>query len=303
MTQGKNDNYFCSSAPVFIAELSQETNNFVPMKTDIEEFKRFFGLIKGEDAKKKYTGTNTVVGGFIDGCYQSSQDTFLSLIASAHPGGLLTKHTYEMLRDSIIDDFKKCSNISGVLISLHGSMVAEDYDDPEGDILKLIRQVIGYQVPIVGVIDMHASVTQEMINNADVLLGFNTWPHVDLKERGIEAAKILNQILMGKLYPVMRWVKLPLIATGPKANTNYVDGPITRLQQLSREYEKAEDIVDISILNGFYCDIPHSGASVICTTNNNSELAQKLLEFLLTSYGTAEKNFCFPSLLLRKRSK
>ena len=278
---------------IFMAELKQETNTFLPVPTPLDNFKVKNKILSGNKAViDTYAKTNTVIGGFISGCNKHEIEPIISLVANAEPGGVVKQSAYEKLRGVILSDLKKQQQIDGVVISLHGSMVAEECDDPEGDILQSIRDVIGNDIPIVGVLDLHANVTQTMTENADVLLVYKTYPHVDTEKRGLEAIDIVCQIIMKSITPTMHWVRIPALLISLNMRTTIPDGPMTEMIKIARDIEKSIEVLDISVAGGFpYADIPTLGAGIICTTNNNRELAQSISKDLAEKLWNIKEKF------------
>src|SRR5204863_9518545 len=128
----------------------------------------------------------------------------------AYPGGLLPRADYDTLKGEFLDRLSKAGLVDGVLLDLHGAMVIDGIDDGDGDLIEAVRGVVGPACPIVATFDLHGNHTQRRIDMAHVIIGFDTYPHVDMAERGVEAADLIVRIIRGDVRPVMAFRELPL---------------------------------------------------------------------------------------------
>jgi microcystin degradation protein MlrC len=184
-----------------------------------------------------------------------------------------------------------------VLLLLHGAMVTEKQLDPEGRTLEQVRQVVGPETPIVVELDMHGNISPRTVELADVLVAFDTNPHVDPFERGLEATTILATLLEGGDRPWAVQVKAPILLAPQVTGT--ADLPLKAVHERAAELEAEADVVCISILAGFaYADTPFTGPSIIVTTNSSPNLAQRyareLAEILLQNACAAQPELLQP---------
>ena len=135
-----------------------------------------------------------------------------AIAADAYPGGVVARACYETLRDLLLETLRR-TRPDGVLLSLHGAMVADDYMDPEGDVLARVREVVGPRIPVVAVLDLHGHVSPTIVQAADVVIGYTEYPHTDAVARGLEAARLLAALKAGGLRPVTSLVRLPALLT------------------------------------------------------------------------------------------
>ena len=133
------------------------------------------------------------------------------LLAYAMPAGFTPKPVYESLRDELIADLKAAMPVDGVTLLLHGAMVAGGYNDCEGDILEHIRQVVGPDIPVGAVLDLHANVSDQMLQQATVLVGYKEYPHIDIYQRLEDLFHIIADTAEGKVQPVMTNFEIPMI--------------------------------------------------------------------------------------------
>jgi len=160
-------------------------------------------------------------------------------------------------------------------------MVAENARDGDAEILARVRAAVG-DLPIAVVTDLHANLSQAMVDRADLIVGYDTYPHVDMYERAVEAAGLLVQIVRGELRPVRALRKPPLLPPLPKQCTTY-DTPMRALVELAHRRERDAGIVSITVAAGFpYADVPEAGLGVLVTTNGEQELADRVADEIAT---------------------
>ena len=196
------------------------------------------------------------------------------MAASASPAGLVTRDIYQHVKQRMLADLKAAGRLDGVLLDLHGAMVPEGVDDGEGDIIAAVRQAVGPDVPIAVTLDFHGNLGQDMIAGADLLHGYKTYPHVDMAERGVEAAERLAQVIAGRIKPTAAWRKPPLMP--PLGRQGTARGPMRRLYDLADEMEKDPKVISISLFAGFpYADIPDAGLGIYVVTDDDQALAER----------------------------
>lgn len=211
---------------IFIAGLIQETNTFSPVLSDIDFFKRGY-ILEGDSIIKHLTGTNTEIFGFYN--YIQSHCPDIELIPGiaywAVAGGKLCDAAFETIVKKIVDHMNKSLPVDGILLALHGALVSESCDDCEGHLLQILRRIVGRDIPIVCTFDYHAVITDKILNEADVVIGFRTYPHVDFMRTGIRAAACMVRLLTEGVGELKRFVKkIPMIV--PVDNTETDFGPM-----------------------------------------------------------------------------
>src|SRR5256714_8719978 len=179
--------------------MMHETNTFSPLSTPIESFARA-GSLSGPTAIKDSEGTNTSLGGFIEVARKAAAEFTVPMAASAHPSGLVTKAAYEQMVIAIVEEVIK--GCDAVLLALHGAMVAEHFDDGEGELLNRIR-MIAPDVPIAVALDFHTQMTDAMIKGASIITGYRTYPHIDMADTARRSGRTLMRMLAGEGEPRM----------------------------------------------------------------------------------------------------
>ena len=260
---------------VVIAEFRHETNTFSDKRTDLECYKRR-SYVLGEAILPYFRAVRCELGGFIN-VLEPEPDIRLTpvLAANAMPAGPVTGEMFADTCARMTAALRAQDKVDAVLLSLHGAMVTEISQDGEGDFLEAIRQVVGEDTLIVATLDLHANLTEKMQKNADVLINCDEYPHSDMYERGLEAARCVLRTLRGEIRPVMRCARKPLllasVPTALPAMKQYVDQV--------HEIEKDPRVLTVSISHGFFCaDTAETGLTVVAVTDNDPELAQAIAD-------------------------
>lgn len=257
---------------IAIAEIKQESNTSAPPTTlkDFEDFHLFFD----NQIKINLGNSNSELAGFFE-ILETLDVTIIPIIATfAVSGGPVDNETFDYLTRYLIEKLSKIENLDGVLIALHGALVSEDFEDGDSEILKQIRGVVGGDTPICVTMDLHANITKSKVALATTISGFHTCPHVDLKETGARAARILIGILQNKISPTMEYIKLPLVIPA----SNHIDSdPGPYKDVLDFAFSKVTDsIMDISVFTVQpWLDIKEVGWAVIVIANNSKIEASK----------------------------
>lgn len=177
---------------IYAAGFQHETNTFVEASADYEAFNdRAVGPIRRGDKVNELRSLNVPLGGFLSAIKDTDHKIVPGLWAGATPAGRVTKDAYERIAGEILDGIR-AAGPDAVYLDLHGAMVTEHFDDGEGELLRRIRDMVGPEVPVVASLDLHANVTQCMVEQSDGLVAYRTYPHVDMAETGRRAAQLLR---------------------------------------------------------------------------------------------------------------
>src|ERR1017187_5339201 len=175
-----------------------ETNTFAPTKAVYEAFVQGGGwppMSQGLKLIETMRGINVGMAGFVPAAEALGWELVPTIWCAASPSAHVTKDAYERVAADIVGGIRAAGAIDGVYLDLHGAMVAEHLDDGEGEILRRVRQVIGNELPLVVSLDLHANVTPEMVEHADALIAYRTYPHVDMADTGRASADHLALLL------------------------------------------------------------------------------------------------------------
>jgi len=271
---------------VMIGGMRHESNMFNPVPTDLDAFK-LRNILYGDEIVRKRRNTNTETGGFIDVLEKSDIEIVTSICGQAMPAGSVTEDAFNEFLSVMLDTLDK-ETVDGVLLSLHGAMVGVEHDDGEGYILDRIREKVGNDIPVVITLDFHATLTPLMAEKADAMTVYRTYPHMDMAERGREAASMMKRILNCEINPVTAVSKQPLLI-GPPHNVLPHDLPMKKVMDRAREMERdIPGILAACPAQGFMQqDVPYAGTGVVVTADNNRDLAQKCadeLGYMMFSY-------------------
>jgi microcystin degradation protein MlrC len=174
----------------------------------------------------------------------------------------------------MIQAIERAGSCDAILLALHGAMAADTHPDVEGDILAAIRKLVGSNVPIVATLDLHANVTSQMVQHADVLVPYHTMPHVDIFETGRRGARVLQRILTEGAQPITAFQKIPAVVPAERSSTEAVRGVAVDLKRRCQELESERTVLACGLLPVQpWLDIPEFGSSVLVTTDNDPRFA------------------------------
>lgn len=276
---------------LLLAMMKHETNTFSPVLTDLARFSRAGGSApdRGAAAIAAYRGTGTVTGAYIEIAEREGAQYELALAADAWPSGPVEDDAYEAMCATILEAVKR-GPWDGILLDLHGAMVTRSHEDGEGTLLKRIR-AIAPTTPIAVGYDMHANVYAEMVEHANVVAGYQTYPHVDMYGTGRRAGDALIRMIKGQVRPTTAWGRLPMLPHVMRQGT--ADEPNKSLQARCKEME-AEGALCASLFVGFpHADITYAGLSVVVTTDNDQARAERLRDELLDAAWAQREAFVY----------
>ncbi len=256
---------------ILIARMNHETNTFSPVPTPLAAFGRN-GPSFGADAYRDNKGMRTAMAAFIDAAQCAGAQIVTAASAAANPSGPVAADAYDTICDAIVAAAPGCD---AVMLDLHGAMVAEQTADGEGDLLERLRAVLP-DAPVAVALDLHANVTQKMIDHADVIVSFKTYPHVDMYETGEHAARLLLDRLQGRARPVLAWRRPPLLTSTLRSAT--AEGAMRRAVEAARAAE-AGGMLAVSVLAGFsLADIAAPCISVVVVGDGDRAAADAVAE-------------------------
>ncbi|HRH85967.1 MAG TPA: M81 family metallopeptidase [Rubrivivax sp.] len=276
---------------LLLAMMKHETNTFSPVLTDLARFSRAGGQApdSGSAAIAAYRGTGTVTGAYIDIAEATGAEFELAIAADAWPSGPVEDDAYEAMSAAILGAVKR-GGWDGILLDLHGAMVTRSHEDGEGTLLARIR-AIDAKTPIAVSYDMHANVYAEMVEHANVVAGYQTYPHVDMYRTGRRAGDALLRMIRGQARPTTAWGRLPMLPHVMRQGT--ADEPNRSLQARCQAME-AEGALCASLFVGFpHADIRNAGLSVVVTTDGDMALAERWRDELLHAAWAQREAFVY----------
>jgi microcystin degradation protein MlrC len=263
---------------IAIGGIVHETHVFAEPRTTLADF-REQSLYEGDAIVQAMAGTRAAIGGMIEGAARYGWALVPTLYGAALPGGTVAEHAYQTMLRGLLDRLAAAMPLDGVLLMLHGAMVTEAQLDAESDILERVRAVVGPKTPIVIELDMHGNIGPRTVELADVLVAFDTNPHIDPHARGVEAAQIMDRLLRGALHPTAAFAQPPLLLAPQATGTD--DLPLRAVHARAAEMEAEGAVVCICVMGGFaYADTPFTGPSIIVTTDGDTGLARRYADEL-----------------------
>jgi microcystin degradation protein MlrC len=260
---------------IFTGALATETNTFSPLPTGLAAFTSREYLPAGThpDHMTFYGGPLWVARERAQACGWTVVE---GLVASAQPGGTTTRAAYETLRDELLADLRAALPVDMVLLGLHGAMVADGYDDCEGDILQRVRAMVGPDVIVGAELDPHAHLTPLMVEQATVLVLFKEYPHIDVYERAGELVDLCHAAYLRKQQPVAALVDCDMVV--PMHTTRE---PARSFVSRIKALEGRDGILSISVAQGFATgDVPEMGTKVLVYADGDAAAAQALARTL-----------------------
>src|SRR6201986_5413855 len=240
-----------------------ETNTFAPTKATYADFVHGGGwpaMVLGPDVPKTIRNINVGLAGFIGQAEINGWELGPTVFAAASPSAHVTEDAYERIVKVMTDGIGNAGPLDAVYLDLHGAMVTEHFDYGEGDVLKPVRKVIGKDLPLVVSLDLHANVTPQMVEHADALIAYRTYPHVDMADTGRTCAKHLALLLESKQRFAKAFRQLPFLIAISWQCTN--DQPTKGIYEQLAALE-SEAVPTLSFAPGFpAADFPDCGPSV-----------------------------------------
>ncbi len=259
---------------IAMAGFSHESNSFYSQPTQRADF----GACEGADVIGQYAGTFHEIAGYIAGAEEFGYELYPLLATSATPGGPVTADAYEHFVGRILGGLEAAPRLDGVLLALHGAMVAEGFPQADGETVRRVRALVG-DLPVAVTHDYHANVPPELVAAADSLIVYKTNPHIDQRERGLQAASILTRQIRGEVQPKMALVKPEVLFNIYFHNTSVA--PMQPLMQAAIELESQAGILGCSIAAGYqYADVPYMGPAIVVIADGDEATAQREAERL-----------------------
>lgn len=253
---------------VALAGFFHESNTFNTAGTGLAEY-RAGRLLRGGAIVDALAGTDSEVGGFLTGDF----DAIPAYVAWAWPAGPLTRATFDHLRVELLAALADSEPFDGILLTLHGAMVADGVPDADAQVLDQVVALAAGR-PVIATFDLHANLHPRMASAATALIGYRTYPHIDLADRGAEAARLMERTLAGHVRPVCASRQAPFvphIMTMPTA-----DGPAAELYAVADAVRDELGLLSTSVALGFaYADVPHLGLTAVAVADGELALAEE----------------------------
>ena len=267
---------------VAVGGVLHETSTFLPFSTSVADFEQGFGLFRGDAVADRFRGANMCIGGFFDAADAEGFTAVPLLWGFAYPSGVIRRADYDTLKGEYLDRLRAADaqeRLDGVLLDLHGAMVVEGIDDGDGDMVAAVRAAIGPDRPIAVTYDLHGNHTPQRMQLANASVGYDTYPHIDMAERGREAGRIIARTIRGEIRPITALAQLPMFWSSQRQVTAHP--PMNEVLARLHETEQRPGILSASVATGFpWADVPQLGSSVFVVADGNQSLAQQTADEL-----------------------
>jgi microcystin degradation protein MlrC len=256
---------------VFTAAVGTEVNTFSPIALGLSSFKSNTWFPPGE-----HPATATFLSWPRQVAVRRAERDDLvvleGLTAMADQGGPISRSVHEQLRDQVLRELASSLPVDIVLLGLHGGMIAEGYEDCEGDLLARVRQIVGPDVVIGAQLDLHGHLSAAMAAHANVLVGLKTFPHTDMQARAEELLSICLRAQRGEALPVMSIFDCRMLGV------HFTErAPMSELMHQVAELERQEQVLSITIMHSSpWADVPDAGAKVLVVTNNAPRVGERV---------------------------
>ncbi len=247
---------------VAIGGFLHETNTFAEAHTTYEDFAApdaWPGIVRADEIAPAVRGLNLPMAGFLAQAETLGFDLVPTIWASASPSGLVTQSAFETIVDELVERLAAAGRVDAVFLDLHGAMVCEHIDDGDGEIIRRVRKAAGPDATIVVALDFHANITRLMVETADLLVTYRTYPHVDMEETGRRAASLLADA-SSRSYKAFR--KLPYLI--PLHWQSTLAEPMASMMAIVEDAERAPGITSAALAAGFsLADFDECGPAVV----------------------------------------
>ena len=253
-----------------IASLNHESNTFASFPTTLADFH----VQRGPEIIETFQDTFHEVGGFIAGAAECGYEAVPLVAATATPAGTIEAGAYETLIDDILAAARAAPRLDGLLLGLHGAMVVEGFPQADGETVRRMRAHFGPGFPIVVTHDYHGNVPPQLVEDATALIIYKTCPHVDQRERGLQAAELITRTARGEVQPRSAVAKPELVYNIAFHNTSA--GPMRPVVDAVLELEAQPGILAVSVAAGYqYADVPWMGPCLVVAADGDAALAQR----------------------------
>ena len=277
---------------IFISGIYHETHTFLSQPTTLSDF-----IINiGDDIIRENTGNGSPTDGFIEFASQKHWDIISGIQMSARPSGIVDEDAENFFDTKFFEKLEQnCENIDAIFLILHGAMVSKNHDDFEGDFLEKINHILKQKnitIPIVAVLDLHANVSDKMIDNSTCVYAYRKNPHSDSRDAAIKAALILNDLFEN---PNVNQVNYKTKYILPPTGVGTANDPMKSVLLEAKKIEKNDkDIICINVMAGYsYADIADCGFSLSCCTKGDVKIANNYLASLAKVL-EAKIDFAYP---------
>lgn len=274
-----------------IASFSHETNSFSPIPTPLDQFGGGKGPLFGDAARTAFRNTGTPTGAFIQAAERMGAEIDVPVVARCSPSAPVDDHAFDVVSDAICESVRK--GCDALLLELHGAMITQSHDDGEGVLMERLRR-LAPDTPIAVSLDLHANVSAPIVDNATVIAGYKTYPHIDMFETGQRVFELLMATMRGDIRPVTVWGNRPMLPHTLCMDSN--QSPMKDVIALARETERETGILASSLFGGFpLADTREAGLSCIVMADGDRTAAERVRDQILDAAWAQREAFVYHS--------
>jgi microcystin degradation protein MlrC len=255
---------------VVVGGIMHESNTFASVRTGLAGFR----IDRGPELIARWAGTHHEMAGFLEGAALARWDLIPTVMAGATPAGPVTAEAFETVLGELTAAIRAADAVDGMLLAVHGAMVADGYPDGDGEIIRRVREALPEGVPLVVTLDFHANLSAKMVEHSSAILVYQTNPHVDQRPRGARAAALLARILRGEVRPVQALAQPPMIWNILHQNTSAE--PLRGIMADAARLEDSGALLAASVSGGYqYADVVEVGPSALVVADGDGDAARR----------------------------
>src|SRR5438552_6738570 len=291
-------------ARIAVGGFQHETNTFAPLRASWADFERadaWPGFVRGPELIAAVEGFNIPIAGAVKTFQGLGHELVPLCWCSAPPSSYVERDAYEKVAGYILDDLAAHAPLDGIYLDLHGAMVAEHHEDGEGELLRRIRALVGDGIPIVTSLDYHTNLTPEMVRHASAMVGYRTYPHIDMAATGSRAAQLLDRLLRDRrpLYKAFRQIDFLIPLVWQCTLLDPAKGIFALVDEIERGTDREgapsgahnQGIVSVTHTPGFPpADITHCGPALV-VYGHDKEAVEAAADKLAATVKAQEKSF------------
>ncbi len=277
-------------ARIAVGGFQHETNTFSPTLATLEEFEKhdgWPGLTRGDALFDAVAGINIPIEGFIQAAKEDGHDLVPLAWGSAEPSSYVTEDAFETITGMLCEDLAAKGPFDAVYLDLHGAMAVEHHEDGEGETLARVRDVVGFDIPVVNSLDLHANVTERMVQMSSVMTIFRTYPHIDMDVTAMRAYRQLQRLLAGETM-AKAFRKAPFLVP---LTAQWTDAPPNRALYDMVMAEELDGVANVDLALAFPpADIRDCGPAVVAY-DPDPERAAAVADRVIGAFNDAEPDF------------
>ena len=267
---------------IAVAQFAQETNSFSPVLTTLRDFEAMGLYYGGEVERQVKANGRSILRGFWAAAKDFGRrqvDVVPIMSAMAMSGGPIQRDVYDELKGNLLKGIRNAGDVDGVYLCLHGAMGVENTHDPDGDLIRSVRDIVGPEVPIGVSFDLHANITKAKVGNATFIVGYKTNPHRDFFETGYTCGKLLIRTIRDEIHPTMEFIKMRLLKGGGMT-VDFLH-PTKKIFKAMNTAEKKEKVLSVSnFMVHLWLDDLELGWATVAVTDNDADVARNTAENL-----------------------